>query len=123
MLYLVEHLARSWNIWLDICSIFVFLDVYCILFLSAMCVIFFFFFFSSRRRHTRSLCDWSSDVCSSDLTCKSASQPSTHRTDMSCMLLLVPVLLSLPMTEMAAGDPVKGQRQFAPCTSDRKSVV
>src|SRR5438034_7844472 len=30
-------------------------------------VSFFFFFFSSRRRHTRSLCDWSSDVCSSDL--------------------------------------------------------
>src|SRR5438132_7253984 len=27
----------------------------------------YFFFFSSRRRHTRSLCDWSSDVCSSDL--------------------------------------------------------
>src|SRR5260221_10298501 len=25
------------------------------------------FFFSSRRRHTISLCDWSSDVCSSDL--------------------------------------------------------
>ena len=25
------------------------------------------FFFSSRGRHTRSLCDWSSDVCSSDL--------------------------------------------------------
>src|SRR5438034_2252257 len=34
-----------------------------------MCCVFsfFFFFFSSRRRHTRSLCDWSSDVCSSDL--------------------------------------------------------
>ena len=31
---------------------------------------FFFFFFSSRRRHTRSLCDWSSDVCSSDLANK-----------------------------------------------------
>src|SRR6266568_6800389 len=27
----------------------------------------FFFFFSSRRRHTRWNCDWSSDVCSSDL--------------------------------------------------------
>src|SRR5699024_11488984 len=26
------------------------------------------FFFSSRRRHTRSKRDWSSDVCSSDLT-------------------------------------------------------
>src|SRR5688572_31625160 len=33
-----------------------------------MCVIFLlFFFFSSRRRHTRFDCDWSSDVCSSDL--------------------------------------------------------
>src|SRR5688572_31386608 len=32
----------------------------------------FFFFFSSRRRHTRFDCDWSSDVCSSDL--------STHST-------------------------------------------
>src|SRR5215204_2187045 len=29
-----------------------------------------FFFFSSRRRHTRSLCDWSSDVCSSDLAAR-----------------------------------------------------
>src|SRR5205085_8818675 len=28
---------------------------------------FFCFFFSSRRRHTRFDCDWSSDVCSSDL--------------------------------------------------------
>src|SRR5438309_8667500 len=28
---------------------------------------YFFFFFSSRRRHTRWNCDWSSDVCSSDL--------------------------------------------------------
>src|SRR2546430_4380545 len=30
----------------------------------------FFFFFSSRRRHTRFDCDWSSDVCSSDLISK-----------------------------------------------------
>src|SRR6267143_5301255 len=27
------------------------------------------FLFSSRRRHTRWNCDWSSDVCSSDLAC------------------------------------------------------
>src|SRR2546430_5015279 len=33
----------------------------------------FFFFFSSRRRHTRFDCDWSSDVCSSDL---GSSKPS-----------------------------------------------
>src|SRR5438046_6882057 len=32
----------------------------------------FVFFFSSRRRHTRLVSDWSSDVCSSDLT------PSPH---------------------------------------------
>src|SRR5438132_2607999 len=38
------------------------------LFMRTLCFFFFcFFFFSSRRRHTRSLCDWSSDVCSSDL--------------------------------------------------------
>src|SRR5262245_62206874 len=33
-----------------------------------MCLCSFFFFFSSRRRHTRCLSDWSSDVCSSDLS-------------------------------------------------------
>src|SRR6266403_5075138 len=41
---------------------------------------FFFFFFSSRRRHTRSLRDWSSDVCSSDLklsTMPSSTAPSS----------------------------------------------
>src|SRR5437867_12120104 len=38
------------------------LCLYCFLFY------FFFFFFSSRRRHTRSYGDWSSDVCSSDLS-------------------------------------------------------
>src|SRR5690349_23899877 len=36
-------------------------------FVSFVAVFFIFFFFSSRRRHTRSLRDWSSDVCSSDL--------------------------------------------------------
>src|SRR5207302_2486261 len=49
--------------------------VLCLLFL--LCYFFFFyiivffcffFFFSSRRRHTRFSRDWSSDVCSSDLT-------------------------------------------------------
>src|SRR5437588_6472788 len=40
----------------------------CIMF--TLYVFYFAFFFSSRRRHTRSLCDWSSDVCSSDLELK-----------------------------------------------------
>src|SRR5438132_7939654 len=40
---------------------------FCFVFILIFFGFFFFFFFSSRRRHTRSLCDWSSDVCSSDL--------------------------------------------------------
>src|SRR2546430_3071880 len=40
----------------------------------------FVFFFSSRRRHTRFDCDWSSDVCSSDLCWarKQVSSPGLH---------------------------------------------
>src|SRR5256886_16912226 len=38
--------------------------IYC---MKKRCRTFLFFFFSSRRRHTRFDCDWSSDVCSSDL--------------------------------------------------------
>src|SRR2546430_3966520 len=37
---------------------------------------FLFFFFSSRRRHTRFDCDWSSDVCSSDLLQLLGDRPS-----------------------------------------------
>src|SRR5438034_8012665 len=42
-------------------------NLFIILFFVFLFFLIFFFFFSSRRRHTRSLCDWSSDVCSSDL--------------------------------------------------------
>src|SRR5438105_10625314 len=51
------------------------LGLVCAVLLCAFCLFcllcsyfFFFFFFSSRRRHTRSTRDWSSDVCSSDLS-------------------------------------------------------
>src|SRR5256886_5367582 len=37
-------------------------------------IIYVFFFFSSRRRHTRFDCDWSSDVCSSDLAGRSVAE-------------------------------------------------
>src|SRR5438093_13524709 len=40
------------------------------------CVLF-FFFFSSRRRHTRLVSDWSSDVCSSDLSTSTSTSTST----------------------------------------------
>src|SRR5256886_10266772 len=47
------------------------------------------FFFSSRRRHTRFDCDWSSDVCSSDLV--------SHALLASCVILAIvpPGLLAL----------------------------
>src|SRR2546430_10186654 len=38
-----------------------------------------FFFFSSRRRHTRFDCDWSSDVCSSDLMAKTKKSDLQER--------------------------------------------
>src|SRR5260370_19936781 len=37
------------------------------------------FFFSSRRRHTRFKCDWSSDVCSSDLSRQHGQQPAKRQ--------------------------------------------
>src|SRR2546430_11244386 len=41
--------------------------MFCSWLVCASVFFFLFFFFSSRRRHTRFDCDWSSDVCSSDL--------------------------------------------------------
>src|SRR2546430_10870810 len=42
----------------------------------------FFFFFSSRRRHTRFDCDWSSDVCSSDLSSMLSSRANVEPKDL-----------------------------------------
>src|SRR5256885_9772366 len=52
----------------------------CLCFVRYMFVYrFFFFFFSSRRRHTRLQGDWSSDVCSSDLSCSRGDRGSGER--------------------------------------------
>src|SRR4051794_41435959 len=40
-----------------------------------------FFFFSSRRRHTRWTGDWSSDVCSSDLSSDGSQRVATETGD------------------------------------------
>src|SRR5256886_11862319 len=40
------------------------------------CKGYYYFFFSSRRRHTRFDCDWSSDVCSSDLSEEPGDEPA-----------------------------------------------
>src|SRR6266853_2154623 len=41
--------------------------IFCFFIYNIVNKFFYFFFFSSRRRHTIFDCDWSSDVCSSDL--------------------------------------------------------
>src|SRR2546430_7779771 len=73
-----------------------------------------FFFFSSRRRHTRFDCDWSSDVCSSDLTSSSvfvttAESPSKF----------VPYSSALGKTDSAAASTAGSIR--LPCRSTELS--
>src|SRR5437016_10684424 len=50
------------------CSVIFFNVFFFFYFLFLLFFLYFFFFFSSRRRHTRLVSDWSSDVCSSDLS-------------------------------------------------------
>src|SRR6266403_1483064 len=54
----------------------------------------FLFFFSSRRRHTRSLRDWSSDVCSSDLQDPAFYQRLTASLDFVAVQPELPRLLA-----------------------------
>src|SRR5438132_9792874 len=54
-----------------------------------------FFFFSSRRRHTRSLCDWSSDVCSSDLLPQMSLDEALETTKIHSVAGVLPVGESL----------------------------
>src|SRR5207237_2138764 len=57
--------------------------IYVVVYISvcSQYVLFSFFFFSSRRRHTRFKCDWSSDVCSSDLRAASSAARSASETE------------------------------------------
>src|SRR5688572_33325630 len=65
------------------------------------------FFFSSRRRHTRFDCDWSSDVCSSDL-----SLPTSQR----CIQSAPPA----PLLSLAA--PTTGRRSPPASLAPRRSA-
>src|SRR2546430_3232392 len=83
------------------------------------------FFFSSRRRHTRFDCDWSSDVCSSDL-------PMQRRLAMNrtCRSTIVCVAVAMLLGTLAAQAAVLGGSQSVgdeartgTRRADRKSVV
>src|SRR5437867_8839297 len=69
------------------------------MFLLFLFILSFFFFFSSRRRHTRSYGDWSSDVCSSDLSALS-SYREVELPCLTCLIgrLCIPSQLGVPLT-------------------------
>src|SRR3989475_4098234 len=75
-----------------------------------------FFFFSSRRRHTRFDCDWSSDVCSSDLfpdrILADARQPQIESATLQT------VFRNLHRARRSAEVAVQKFRQFADTTVD-----
>src|SRR5215211_2076106 len=64
------------------------------------------FFFSSRRRHTISLCDWSSDVCSSDLVDERLPQPGSEAAPEGRLSLEE----ALDFMGLRAGDPILGTK-------------
>src|SRR6266566_9154437 len=65
-----------------------------------------FFFFSSRRRHTRLQGDWSSDVCSSDLTLR--ARPARWTLRVPTIVLMEIVLLEHAADRSRIGYPPLG---------------
>src|SRR5205085_6954305 len=86
MLTLVYLCCFSCRIILVVMS-FLFFLLFDFLFFFYFFFFFFFFFFSSRRRHTRFDCDWSSDVCSSDL-CEAAARGPLERSEKTLAALV-----------------------------------
>src|SRR5260221_6339116 len=72
------------------------------------------FFFSSRRRHTRSLCDWSSDVCSSDLKQKTTYESLCDWSSDVCSSDLQVVAVFFQV-----GEEVWAAEHGAPCADHR----
>src|SRR2546430_3904293 len=80
------------------------------------------FFFSSRRRHTRFDCDWSSDVCSSDLSYDIPSRMSDNvRLDRDGAVATV--TLNRPDRRNSLSDPLLTElgRAFSELRDDARS--
>src|SRR5258706_11917299 len=86
-----------------------------------------FFFFSSRRRHTRLVSDWSSDVCSSDLSTRASfvAPPDTILTNAHVVSSDRSVTLRRPggATKLARVETAATELDLAVLRIDRKSVV
>src|SRR5256886_3843757 len=93
------------------------MSVACNVILTCSVRVFIFFFFSSRRRHTRFDCDWSSDVCSSDLpilsSCMTARQKKRGGPHHSTPPGSAPRVLAAPPSHgnRRCGDPLRASRR------------
>src|SRR2546430_5784412 len=83
-------------------------------------ILFFFFFFSSRRRHTRFDCDWSSDVCSSDLAKVSTLRRRPLKVD-TFAVVSTPVAGALEL--VLAGFPIRCAAQVSTASVDDKHAI
>src|SRR5260370_4745099 len=71
-------------------------------------------FFSSRRRHTRFKCDWSSEVCSSDLMVTADGEvPLFHHTLEGDAMVLIAGIGVMKQWNLAIGSDHHGQSQKA----------
>src|SRR5690349_24164976 len=102
--------------------IFIFFIVY-FFFFFVFCYLFFFFFFSSRRRHTRSLRDWSSDVCSSDLHIRAMISKPVSLVNYQWATWRLGEHLMWCTFHPGGGKPFEGILLSADHVRDRKSVV
>src|SRR5438270_3397233 len=86
------------------------------------------FFFSSRRRHTIFDCDWSSDVCSSDLLASvQVSAPAPLRFLFAIVLISSIAGAQAPIPELKPGEKTQALQLFREIRTnawgpDRKSV-
>src|SRR2546422_2444560 len=95
---------------------------------GAWCQFFFhlFFFFSSRRRHTRCSRDWSSDVCSSDLSSPSVQTVPSGPGSPPFWPPVSPVAPSPPASYAQCDALLAANKKNVTCPAnigDRKSVV
>src|SRR5688572_31582546 len=78
-----------------------------------------FFFFSSRRRHTRFDCDWSSDVCSSDLAERFADRARDAGVD-GVLVLDLPIEEADDFRNMLAVRGIDTILLLSPTTTDER---
>src|SRR6267143_2423644 len=85
----------------------------------------FFFFFSSRRRHTIWNCDWSSDVCASDLIAGMESMKKVGRVGGMALLYFEIVSTLAMFIGLVVGNVVRPGDGFNvnPATLDAKAVA